>query len=201
MQMRLLLLAGMCSLVGCGYTVYNVRIPWTEDRAAVFKDASHVVIDDARPQKERSTHLAKEIWSCERWFGDDTFQPSRLVYLDALIAERVTTRTSVHIRLDRFDIVEYCQHTGNGRGAAAARNSGARGLPAFEPGALMGDSVHLRLTGSVNGVPFDVTRSFDYGHLPYTSPKAPSSNYMYRVLLRDRMGKLADEIVHKLPQT
>lgn len=199
--MRPLILAGMCSLVGCGYTVYNVRIPLTEDPSAVFRDAANVVIDDARPQKEQSTHLAKDIWSCERWFGDDTFQPSKLVYLDALIAERVTTKTSVHIKLDRFDTVEYCQHTGNGGGASAARNSGAKGLPAFEPGALMGDSVHLRLTGAVNGVPFDVTRSFDYGHLPYTSPKAPSSNYMYRALLRDRMEKLADEIVRKLPKT
>jgi len=201
MQMKLLLLVGLCSLVGCGHTVYNLRIPLSDDPAAVFKDASHVVIDDARQEKERSTHLAKEIWNCERWFGDETFQPSRLVYLDALIAERVTPKTSVHIRLDRFDTVEYCQHTGSGGGAMAARNSGAKGLPAFEPGALMGDSVYLRLTGSVNGVPFDVSRSFDYGHLSYTSPNAPSSNYMYRALLRDRMAKLADEIVRKLPKT
>ncbi len=129
-----LLLTTVLCLTSCQYSVYNVRIPLTEDPAAIFKDATHVVIDDARPNRERATHLAKEIWSCERWFGDDVFQPSRLVYLDALIGERIS-------------------HT------------------------------------------------FDYGHLSYTSPNVPSSNYMYRVLLRDRMGRLADDIVRKLPKT
>ena len=38
-------------------------------------------------------------------------------------------------------------------------------------------------------------------HLSYTSPNPPSSHYMYRVLLRDRMEQLADEIVRKLPKT
>ena len=76
-----------------------------------------------------------------------------------------------------------------------ARNAGARGLPAFEPGAVMGDTVRLRLAGSINDVAFDVSRTFDYGYLEYTFPETPSSNYTYRALLRDRLEQMVDEIV------
>jgi hypothetical protein len=190
----LVLLATLC-VVSCAHTLYNLRIPLTEVRGAVFNDAANVVITDTRPPRERTTHLGKNIHGCERWFGDDTFHPNKLVYLDSLIAERLSRKTEVHIRLARFDTVEYCQSSGTSDGAAAARNSGARGLPAFEEGAVVGDSVHLRLAGTINDVAFDVSRTFDYGFLEYTFPETPSSNYIYRALLRDRLDQMADEIV------
>ena len=189
-----ILLAALC-VIGCAHTHYNLRIPLTEVRGAVFNDAANVVITDTRPPRERTTHLGKNIHGCERWFGDDTFHPNKLVYLDSLIAERVSRKTAVHIRLERFDTVEYCQNSGNSGGSAAARNAGTRGLPAFESGAIVGDSVRLRLAGTINDVAFDVSRTFDYGYLEYTFPETPSSNYTYRALLRDRLDQMADEIV------
>ena len=197
-QTKLTLVLAICA-AGCSHTPYNLRIALTEDPAAVFNDAANVVIADARPPKERKTHLGKDVMSCERWFGDDTFKPNKLVYLEALIAERIPAKTAVHIRLERFDTVEYCQSTGHS-GSAAARNSGAAGLPAFEAGAVTGDSVRLRLAGTINGVPFDVSRTFDYGYLDYTFPETASSNYIYRALLRDRLEQMADEIVPKIPK-
>lgn len=182
-------------MTGCANSAYNLRIPLTEDRAAVFNDAANVVITDARPPRERKTHLGKDIYSCERWFGDETFQPGKLAYLDSLIAERISSKATVHIRLDRFETVEYCRSSGNSSGAAAASNSGAAGMPTFEAGAVVGDSVRLRLAGTINDVAFDVSRTFDYGHLEYTFPKTPSSNYVYRALLRNRLEQMADEIV------
>ncbi len=182
-------------VAGCAHSPYNLRIPLTEDRAAVFNDAANVVITDTRPPRERKTHLGKDIHGCERWFGDETFQPNKLVCLDSLIAERVSKKASIHIRLDRFETVEYCQSAGNSGGAAAARNAGSKGMPAFEAGAIVGDTVRLRLAGAINDVPFDVSRTFDYGYLEYTFPSTPSSNYTYRALLRDRLEQMADEIV------
>ena len=190
-----LVLLALLWVASCAHTHYNLRIPLTEVRGAVFNDAANVVITDTRPPRERTTHLGKNIHGCERWFGDDTFHPNKLVYLDSLIAERVSRKTAVHIRLVRFDTVEYCQSSGTSAGAAAARNSGARGVPAFEAGAEVGDSVHLRLAGTINDVAFDVSRTFDYGFLEYTFPRTASSNYTYRALLRDRLDQMADEIV------
>jgi hypothetical protein len=187
-------LAALCVL-SCAHTHYNLRIALAEGPAAIFPDAAHVVIEDVRPQRERTTHLGKEIWSCERWFGDDTFLPDKLAYLDTLIAERVSPKTPVHIRLERFETVEYCQTTGTSSGSSAARNAGSKGVPSFEAGATTGDRVRLRLAGAINSVPFDVSGTFDYGFLEYTFPETPSSNYTYRALLRDRLDQMADEIV------
>ncbi len=53
----------------------------------------------------------------KRLYGDDTYQPPKLVYLDHLIAARVPPVTPVSIRLDTFDTIEYCDNTAD-RGAA-----------------------------------------------------------------------------------
>jgi hypothetical protein len=50
-------------------------------------------------------------------------------------------------------------------------------------------------------VAFDVSRTFDYGFLEYTFPETPSSNYIYRALLRDRLDQMADEIVKLISQS
>jgi hypothetical protein len=198
--MRRLLVFSAVFLGGCGHTLYDVRIPLSETGAVATADSPRVLIEDARDPAERRTHLGKDIWSCERWFGDEVFQPPKLAWLDALVAESVPPGTSVHLHLERFDIVEFCQNSGKPGGSAAARNAGARTLPRFEAGAAIGDTVLLRLAGTINGVAFDVARSFDYGNLPYTSPDPPSSHPMYRALLRENVRRLVDEIVRKIPR-
>jgi hypothetical protein len=199
MRIRLSVFVAML-LGGCGHTLHDVRIPLADAGAAAASDAPRVVIEDARDPVERKTHLGKDIWSCERWFGDKVFQPPKLAWLDALIAESVPPRISVRLQLDRFDTVEFCENSGKPGGSTAARNAGSKGLPRFEAGAAMGDTVLLRLAGTINGVPFDVARSFDYGNLPYTFPNPPSSHPMYRALLRENVRRLVDEIVRKIPK-
>ena len=190
-------MAGMSLITGCGTSVYSVKIPFSENPEAVFADAPHVTVEDKRDDAARETHVGGGLSRCIRWYGDDTFQPPKLVYLDHLIAERVPPATPVTIRLDTFDTIEYCDNTAD-RGAAAAVG-GVTGvfIPATSrPG---GDSVHVQLVGEINGVPFDVKRAFDYDSLPYKFLEMPAANSTYRELMRKMMGEMADEIVAKLP--
>ncbi|HET9474915.1 MAG TPA: phosphatase PAP2 family protein [Steroidobacteraceae bacterium] len=179
------------ALTGCANSIYNLKIPLTEVPDAAIADSPRVSIEDARPPKERRTHLGKEIHSCERWFGDDTFVPPKLVYLEKRIAERTRAEMQVHIRLTRFDIVEYCEYTPTRPGAAS------ESVPVVTPAPTIGDTVVLRLAGEVNGMPFDATRQFDYGTL-YSFPDSPSSSPAYRALLHSRLELLLDEIVNKV---
>jgi hypothetical protein len=188
-------------LAGCGTSIYSVRIPLMETPVAVA-GAANVVIRDARPDAERSTHTGRNPFRCERWYGDANFEPSRLATLQQLIAERIPADTGVELRLDRFDAIEYCENTANRAGAAAvAGASGAMGTPIYLPAGTVpgGDSVHLRLAGEVNGAAFDVFRAFDYDGLPYKFGDMPSSNARYRELLWTSMRQIADEIVAKIP--
>ncbi|HEY6123127.1 MAG TPA: hypothetical protein VIV63_00635 [Steroidobacteraceae bacterium] len=196
------LFAGMSVITGCGQSVYSVKIPLSETPEAVFADAPHVAIEDKREDGERVTHVNASIFSCQRWYGDETYQPPKLVYLDRLIADRVPAATPVSIRLDKFDTIEYCDNTAD-RGAAAAvagATGGATGVPIILPATTRpgGDSVHIHLAGTINGVPFDVKRAFDYDGLPYKFLEMPAANNTYRELLRKLMGEMADEIVAKL---
>jgi len=189
------------ALGGCGTTIYSVKIPLTADSEVAAVDAANVTIDDRRPDSERGSHTGRKTFSCERWYGDDTFQPSKLATLDWLVAARVPSDKVVNIRLDRFDTIEYCANTASRAGAAAAYGaSSASGNPVYMTPTTVagGDSVHLRLAGEINGVPFDVTRVFDYDGLHHKAFLLPSSGDRYRELLWDSMGQLADEIVSKL---
>src|SRR5262245_51265779 len=142
------MLAGMSLLAGCGSTIYSVKIPLAANPEATIQDAPHVQIEDARPEAERKTHTAGGLWSCQRWYGDDTYQPPKLVALDKLIADRVPATKPVKIRLEKFDTIEYCDNTAN-RGAAAAATgaSGGAGMPIYVPASTTpgGDSLHVKL--------------------------------------------------------
>jgi hypothetical protein len=187
-----LVASGACALGGCQSTIYNLKIPLSEDsELAALADSARVIIDDQRPAKERRTHLGKEIWSCERWFGDDTFLPSKLVYLEKRVAQRTRADMQIHIRLTRFDIVEYCEFSATGNSAAAG--SAGAAAPVFIEGAINGDTVVLRLSGQINGAAFDFSRQFDYGTL-YSFPNTPSSSARYRALLRSRLEDAVDEV-------
>ena len=202
-RMKMLTLPVLCLLLaGCGTTIYSVRIPLTPDPAAGAADAPNVFIDDQRPAGESITHTGRGRFSCARWYGDDTFQPPKLAALDQLIAARVPGNVRVHVELHRFDTIEYCENTANAGGAAAAAGaSAATGNPIHVPATRVpgGDSVHLRLAGSINGAPFDVQRVFDYEGLRYKFGEMPSANPRYRELLWKCLGELADEIVAQPP--
>ena len=201
-SLALALMAGIFLITGCGTSAYSVKIPFSENPEAVFVDAPHVTIEDMRQEDERATHLSASIVTCQRWYGDDTFQPPKLVYLDKLIADRVPASTPISIRLDKFDTVEHCDNTANRAAAAGvAGASGATGTPVYMPATTIagGDSVHVHLAGEINGVPFDLKRAFDYDGLPYKFLEMPAANSTYRERLRKMMGEMADEIVAKLP--
>jgi len=192
----LMLASALCGLSGCGPSIYQLKVPVDDDLAAAVGDSERVIIDDLRRQKDREPHLGKDIWSCERWFGDETLQPSKLIYLDQRVADRTSSGTKVHIRLTRFDIVEYCEHAPGANATAAAKTAGGS-IPGFSPAPTVGDTVVLVLTGDINGVPFDVSRRFDYGTL-YRFPRLPSSSSTYRELLRSRLEEIIDEILNKI---
>ena len=58
-----------------------------------------------------------------------------------------------------------------------------------------GDSVLIRLEGEINGVPFDLSRGFDYEDLPYNAlSEMPASNPTYRQRMTTAMNEIADEL-------
>ena len=197
---RLLLLLTISLQAGCGTSIFSVRVPLGQGAPAVAADAPNIVIEDQRPVAELEAHTGVSgLGRCERWYGDDTYVPSKLAYLEQLLAERFPD-TTVRVRLHRFDTVEYCDNTANKAAvSAAAGASGATGNQVFVstrdiPG---GDSVLLRLVGDINGVPFDVSRDFDYADLPYGFTELPASNPAYRERLKLAMRAIADEIAAK----
>jgi hypothetical protein len=197
---RLLLLLTISLQVSCGTSIFSVRVPLAEGAQAVAADASNIVIEDQRPVAELKVHTGGSgLRRCERWYGDDTYVPSKLVYLEQLLAERFPDAT-VRVRLQRFDTVEYCDNTANKAAASAvAGASAAIGNQIFVshrdiPG---GDSVLVRLVGDINGVPFDVSRDFDYSDLPYGLTEMPASNPTYRERLKFAMRAIAVEICAK----
>jgi hypothetical protein len=189
---RLLLASGMFSVASCESSLKNLRIPLLEDPQAVIVDSPRVTIEDARPHSEQRPHRGRHISSCERWFGDDTFIPSKLEYLDHRAAERTPKGVQVRIRLTHFDTVEYCESSSTGNSTTAGPSA-----PSFTAAPVVGDTVVLRLAGEVNGVPFDVSSRFDYGTL-YWSPHVPSSYPTYRKLLRDRLDEVIDKSLNSV---
>lgn len=197
---RLVLLLTISLQAGCGTSIFSLRVPLAEGAQAVVTDAPNIVIEDRRPATELEVHTGGSgLRRCERWYGDDTYVPSKLVYLEQLLAERFPDAT-VRVRLQRFDTIEYCDNTANRAAVSAvAGASSATGNQVFVtsrdiPG---GDSVLVRLVGDINGVPFDASRDFDYSDLPYGITEMPASNPAYRERLKLAMRAIADEIAAK----
>ena len=195
------LLPMLGSFVICGCTsVYTVKVPLASNET-VFEDAPHVAIEDKRPAEDLRTHTGKLFGPCARYYGDDTYLPPKLAYLEKLIADRVPADKPVRIRLDKFDTIEYCENSASRAGAAAAYGaSSASGTPIYMPASTRpgGDSMHVRITGEINGEPFDVSRMFDYENMPYGFTQMPSANETYRETLRKQLAEMADEIVATL---
>jgi len=184
------------SVGGCQTAVETLRIPLGEGVGTPGQtNVTRVAIEDLRPVAERRPHRGKQIMSCEHWFGDDTFVPSRIAYLQRRVADRTRADMRIHILLRRFDVVEYCEFARGGDATGATQVS--RGTVAFSPAPVNGDTVVLRLSGEVDGVPFDQSSQFDYGTM-YRFPNPPSGSPEYREQLRGRLDLLIDDIVNKV---
>lgn len=191
-----LLFVASSLLAGCT-SIFNVRVP-LGDRAPARASSAVIAIDDQRPAAAREVHTGGGLGRCERWYGDDTYVPPKLEYLRRLLTERAPPDASVDLKLQRFDTVEFCDNTAHRAGAAAAMGaSGASGTPVYIPAQRIpgGDSVLIRLAGEINGVPFDLSRRFDYEDLPYNALiEMPATNPAYRQRMTDAMNELADEL-------
>jgi hypothetical protein len=193
---RLSIVLFMCWAFACAGCVplSKVKIPLRENPGPTIDDSPRVTIEDLRPAKDLKPHRGKDISSCERWFGDNTFEPSKLDFLGDELAQRTPADTNVHLRLRRFDVIEYCEHSIGGGATEAAAAAGRR-VPGFTPAPLVGDTVFMRIAGDVNGTSFDVYRQFDYATL-YRSPDIPSESPRYRALLRAKLDEMLSEITN-----
>lgn len=190
------------ALDGCGTTMNKVRVPLNEGPQLLTADTSGIDISDLRPEAERETHTGKA-FSCQRWYGDDTFIPSKLEYLKHLLAARLSPGETLRVDVERFDIIEYCEDTAAKAGAAAATGASygagnptvyvSRGVPG-------GDSVLVRVVGRLGADPFDISRRFDYSDLRWKFMEMPAANAEYRARLRKALGEIADDIRAKVPR-
>lgn len=187
------LMAGTLLVTGCTTGIYGVKMPLdVSNPEAVYADALHVTIEDTREKADRLTHTGGGLSRCERWYGDESFKPPKLIYLDHLIAARVPASTPVKIRLDGFDTLERCDNFSN--------RSTAGLIPGYVPKPVPhGDSMNVQVSGEINGVPFSASGGFDYEGLPYGFSQMPSDNPTYRELMHKLMNEIADAIVAKLP--
>jgi hypothetical protein len=191
-----LLLVAISLLEGCT-SIFTVRVP-LGDGAPQGTSSTLVSIDDRRPAAAREVHTGGGLGRCERWYGDDTYVPTKIEYLRQLLNARVPPDVPLNLRLQRFDTVEFCDNTAHRAGAAAAMGaSGASGHPVYIPATRIpgGDSVLIRLEGEINGVPFDLSRRFDYEDVPYNAlSELPASNPAYRQRMTNALDEIADEL-------
>lgn len=199
-MLKALLLTAVCALTGCK-TVYSVRVPLSDSSQPTAVTASNLTIEDRRPEAARKTHFGGG-WSCARWYGDDTYVPPKLNYLEQLIAQRLPPDSSARVELHKFDTIEYCEYSAREASAAAVAGANAAlGTPMYVPASKLPgeDRVVVQVMGQINGIPFDASREFEYADLRYLN--LPAENPAYRERLRKAMGEIADEIVVKLPAT
>lgn len=189
-------------LGGCGTTIQTLRVPLQEGPQRAAAQASGIVITDLRPAEERVTHTGKA-FGCERWYGDETFVPSRLEYLAQLLAARLPPGATLQLNVHRFDTIEFCEDTANRAGAAAATGASyGAGNPTVHvaTGVPGGDRVELRVVASVGTAdPFEISRRFDYSDLTWKFTQMPAANAEYRARLRKALDEIADEIVKRSP--
>jgi hypothetical protein len=76
-------------------------MPFEEGSQLVAKKAPHITIDDRRPVAERKLHTGGGLSSCQRWYGDDSYVPSKIAYLEHLLAERIP-EAPVHLAIASF---------------------------------------------------------------------------------------------------
>jgi len=188
------------ALAGCGTTIYTLRVPLDERAPSSITRAPGVEITDLRPHPERVTHTGKT-FSCQRWYGDETFVPSKLEYLKQLLSERLAPGETLQVSVERFDVIESCEDTASKAGAAAATGAGYGAgsptvyVPSGVPG---GDNVVVRVAGTFDEAhAFDVSRRFVYSDIRWKFTEMPAETPQYRDRLRHALSEIADEIREK----
>ena len=188
-----------------GFGVFGVRSTLQEDATAAAVDPPNVVVDDKRDSRLAKTHVRArdgveeaEKSKCTRWYGDATFVPAKVTYLEQLLATRIPADATLQLTLDRLDTVEHCDDT-SARTVAAAQTAALAGIGVH--GTLIaakevpgGDNFVIRVKGTANGKPFEVTRAFIYNDIPVSSVDFPPENAAYRERLRLAFAAAADEI-------
>jgi len=160
-----------------------------------------LIIEDRRAASELKTHMAAKPKGqkrrCERWYGDETFQPSKLVVLKSLLHERLRAGTTITLKVDRFDTIEYCEQS-KLRAVAGSRkaylNSIGNYYPQEVPSAPGGDTFRIHIEGDLNGRPFAVSRSFDYSGITFSEWGLPGSSPEYRKAVLAVFEQIADDI-------
>jgi hypothetical protein len=186
------------ALGACGTTIHTLRVPLHESPPPLPTSADGVDFTDLRPQAERVTHTGKA-FSCQRWYGDETFMPGKLEYLEHLLAARLAPGEKLQVTVDRLDIIESCEDTASRAGAAAATGASyGAGNPIVyvASGVPGGDSVQVRVVGRFeDNHTFDFSRRFDYSDLTWKFTQLPAENPEYRNRLRKALDEIADQIV------
>jgi hypothetical protein len=185
------------ALGGCGTTYNTVRVPLHEGSQPLVTPTSAVEITDLRPEEERITHLGRR-FSCQRWYGDETFQPSKLEYLKHLLAKQLPPGETLQLSVEQFDIIEFCEDTASQAAAAAATGASyGSGNPMVYVATRVpgGDRVEVHVAGKVGGTtPFRLSRQFDYSDLHTKFAQMPAANEEYRNRLRNALGEIATQI-------
>jgi len=188
-----------------GFGVFGVRATLEEDPSAAAVDPANVIIEDRRNPQLAKTRVRPrdeveeaEKSKCTRWYGDATFAPTKVRYLEQLLAVRIPPEAILQIQLERLDTVEHCDET-SARTVAAGQTAalagigvyGARITPKEVPG---GDNFVIRVRGTANGKAFEVIRAFVYNDIPVSSVDFPPENAEFRERLRLAFAAAADEI-------
>lgn len=166
-------------LVGCAY---NQSIDLAQGSA--LQSPASITFDDRRSEPDRKTRINPDE-GCARWYGDTFIAPSKQALLRHLLATRASAESALAVVLERFDTVEYCGQSAArvaalAQAAAAAAVTGSTAyydVPTI-PG---GDVFVLRVAGSINGKPFDISKGFNYGDVTFSNFPSESPIYRQRV--------------------
>jgi hypothetical protein len=164
------------ALGGCA-TAYSVKIPLTGSGGTA--DVSRVTLEDQRAAPSPKVKLSNGLVSCERWYPDSTFQPSKVEFLRQRLAAHVPDGTNLRVTLTKFDTIEFCDDSSARASAAAV--GGATGVFIPSAGVPNGDRFELRIAGLVDGKPFDLTRAAAYSDLNVLTMPGTIPEYQQRV--------------------
>jgi hypothetical protein len=174
-------IAALASLAGCT-TAYSVKIPLVEPGAPA--EVSRVTLLDERSEKPQKVKLSDGLFSCQRWYPDSTFQPSKVEFLRSRLAAHLPEGESTTVTLMRLDTVEFCDDSSSRASAAAvAGATGAMGTPVILPsqGVPNGDRFELRVSGTIDGKPFELMRFAGYSDLNVLTMPGNNPEYQQRV--------------------
>jgi hypothetical protein len=187
------IVAAIGSLAGCT-TAYSVKIPLVERSAPA--EISRVVLLDERAEKPDRVKLGNGLISCQRWYPDSTFQPSKVQFLHSRLAAHLPEGRSATVTLTKLDTVEFCDDSSSRASAAAvAGATGALGMPVIIPSAGVpnGDRFELRVAGSIDNTPFELVRFAGYSDLNVLT--MPGTNPAYQQRVAEVFDAAAAEIV------